>query len=83
MPVDVSSSEIAPNPGEALFELSNARAKIGRLTDMAIARGDEVGAEAWRAAAKAIDVALEEVRTARNKQTWSAKRTEPCPTCRR
>lgn len=80
---DYSSSDLTPTPGEALYELGNARAKISRLADTATARGDCVGAEAWRAAATAIDAAIEEVRVARNRQTLSAKRTEPCPTCRR
>lgn len=81
--VDVTSSEIMPSPGEAVFDLSQALDKLSRLLNAAIARGDDTGAEAWREASAAVSRALEVVQSARNRQTWGAKRTSVCEVCKR
>lgn len=82
-PPDVSSSEIAPHPGEVTHCLSRAMLLLGDLERAATARGDDAGALAWREAAALVAQAVEEVGAARSRQNWAARRTEPCPTCQR
>lgn len=80
---DVSSSEIPPHPGEVTHHMRRAVDHLRTLRDAATARGDEPGARAWEEIADGVMALVQSVETARGKQTWSAKRTVPCETCKR
>lgn len=80
---DVSSSEIAPSYGEVMYDLNGATHKLTKMSDAATARGDTAGSAAWAAALALVESATRGVSSARDQQTWAAKRTAVCESCKR
>lgn len=64
---------MATHPADVNDKLGIAVALIQKLIAEAETRGDQIGADAWLVARKAVEEAEVAMRLARTKQTWGKK----------
>lgn len=77
------SSDVIPHSGEVTFDLRQALYKINRLMDFATSRGDQRGHSELARVRDGVTALIEDAAKAFAAQDLRAKRTDPCPTCKR